>query len=263
MTVTIGSWDFALEVPGRPAEALPPLGGQRVSADYFETLGMRLVRGRGFSDADIRGNAPVLVVDEAFWRTRFGEVNPLRAVVRMSGIRYSIIGVVAGVRNSGPMSAARPTVYFPRQGDGSPAAYFVVRPSVSARAIMDRATSEVAGLDSRVLVDDPQTLSRLLERTVAARTRMLRLLGIAAAVVLLLTVFSVGGVLGAFVEHKVREIALRKALGASARHTLSLVCRSIAVPGVAGIVLGSVGGFFLARALLSGSSESNPSTWPR
>ncbi len=251
VAVTIGSRDFAIEVPGRPPEALPPIGGQHVSVDYFDTLGMRFVRGRCFSQDEIRANAPVVVVDEAFWRARFADRDPLQALIRMGDTRFTIVGVVAGVRNGGPMSAPRPTVYLPHQGARAPAAYFVVRPSVPAFSIMERVAAGISSLDSRVLVDDPRMLSHLLQGTVAARERMSRLLSVSAGIVLLLTVFSVGGVLGEFVEHRVREIALRKALGASARHTLSLVCRSIAVPGVAGIVLGSVGGFFLARALSS------------
>ncbi len=251
VAVTIGSRDFAIEVPGRAPEALPPLGGQRVSAGYFETLGMRIVRGRAFSEGDLKANAPVLVVDEGFWRARFADVDPLQATIRMADTRYNIVGVVAGVRQSGPMSAARPTVYLPRQGSRSPAAYFIVRPSGFGRGMMERVVSQVVSVDARVLVDDPQMLDDLLQRTLAARRRMLRLLTIAAGIVLLLAAFSVAGVLGEFVENKVREIALRKALGASGRHTCLLVWANIGVPGSAGILLGSVGGFFLARALSS------------
>jgi len=251
VAVTIGSRDFAIEIPGRPPDALPPLGGQRVSAGYFETLGMRLVRGRPFSEGDISGNAPVLIVDEGFWRARFGDVDPLQATIRMADTRYNIVGVVAGVRQSGPMSAARPTVYLPRQRARNPAAYFIVRPSGSAHAVMERVVSQVVSLAARVLVDDPKMLAELLQGTLAARQRMLRLLAMAAGIVLLLTAFSVAGVLGEFVEHKVREIALRKALGASGRHTFVLVCGNIGIPGSAGLVLGSMGGFFLAKALSS------------
>ncbi len=68
---------------------------------------------------------------------------------------------------------------------------------------------------------------------------------------LLLTAFSVGGTLAQFVEQKVREIALRKALGASGHQTLLLVCGNNAVLGSAGILLGSIGGVLLARAFSS------------
>jgi ABC-type antimicrobial peptide transport system permease subunit len=116
---------------------------------------------------------------------------------------------------------------------------------------MDTVASQVAALDGRVFVDDPQTLAALLQRNLAGRQRMLRLLAIAAAIVLLLTAFSVAGTLGEFVQQRVREIALRKALGASGHHTLLLVCRNIALPAFAGILFGSIGGIWLARAFSS------------
>lgn len=249
VAVTLGSRDFALELPGRAPEALPPLSGQRVSVDYFATLGMRVLRGRAFSVEDVTATAPVAIVDDGFWRARFGGIDPLQASLRIADTRYSIVGVVAGVKQSGPTTATRPMMYLPRETGRNPAAYFVVRPSGSARAVMERVASEVAGLDGRVFVDDPEPLAVLLQRNLAARQRMLRLLAIAASIVLLLTAFSIAGTLGEFVEQKVREIALRKALGASGRDTVLLVCGNLALPASAGIVLGSIGGVFLAKAL--------------
>lgn len=251
VAVTLGSRNFALELPGRPPEALPPLSGQRVSVDYFATLGMRVLRGRAFSAEDLKASTPVAIVDEGFWRARFSGIDPLQAAIRIADTRFSIIGVVAGVKQSGPTSAARPMLYLPRTAGHNATAYFVVRPSGYARAVMERVASEVAGLDGRVFVEDPEPLAALLQRNLAARQRILTLLAIAASIVLILTAFSIGGTLGEFVEQKVREIALRKALGASGRDTLLLVWGNLALPASAGILVGSIGGVFLARALSS------------
>lgn len=81
----------------------------------------------------------MLIVDEGFWRARFHGVDPLQAVMRMGDTRFSVVGVVADVRQSGPTSASRPVVYLPREAGRNPAAYVVVRPSGSARAVMEMA----------------------------------------------------------------------------------------------------------------------------
>lgn len=261
--VTMGG-DIALEVPGRPPEALGPLVAQRVSPGYFESVGMRIKRGRAFSEEDARGNAPVVVVDEAFCRTRLGSADAMQAGIRMGGRRLSIVGVTADVRYGGPAEDATATLYvLRRQVRPAPLGYFVVRPSGPTHDVMERVVGELGRIDRRVVVDDPQTLQSLFTKTIVARQRTLRLLTLAAGVVLLLTAFSVSGALSEFVENKTREIGLRKALGASSLRTVLLVCKYVGVPCVGGLLFGCIGGWVLARMLSSelfGLDAADPST---
>jgi putative ABC transport system permease protein len=264
MVVTMGG-DMALEIPGRHVEALAPLNAQRVSPGYFESAGMRMRRGRGFAEEDGRANAPVVVVDEAFCRTYLGAADPLQTFIRMGDRRFSIVGVAADVRSDGPAHSARPTLYVLRKAIRSAAllGYIVVNPEGSVAETMQDVVAELGRIDRRVVVDDPHTLASLFARNILARQRMLRLLTAAASIVLLLTVFSVGGALSEFVENKLREIALRKALGASSSRTAWLVCRHVGGPCVAGLAFGSVGGWVLAQTLsgqLFGVGPSDPST---
>jgi putative ABC transport system permease protein len=251
VAVTMGG-DISLAVPGRPREAISRLIAQHVSPGFFEAAGMRVSRGRGFSDEDYRSKAPVIVVDEAFRRARLGSADALQAGVYMRGARYAVVGVLNEVRQSGPLKDPWPTMYLPlNQRSSAPHFFVVVRSSGRMYDVMERVVNELVALDRRLIVDEPRTLDSLFGKTIAARQRTLRLLTLAAGVVLLLTAFSVSGALGEFVENQTREIAIRKALGASWRHTTLLLWRQLGIPCAAGLVFGCVGGWWLARALSS------------
>jgi len=263
--VVTSGWNYLLETPGRTPEALGPLVTQYVSPGYFESIGMRVNRGRGFTDEDYRAAASVIIVDEAFYRVHVRGGDALEVSIRMGGTPFHIIGVMHDVRQDGPIENARPTLYVLRDKRHTPAAFghFVVRPSAATTAVMQRVVSEVVALDRRVVVDDPQTLRGLLAAGLAQRQRTLRLLALAAAVVFMLTWFSVTGALGDFVENKRREMALRKALGASQRDTILLLANYLAVPSLIGLLLGCVAGLLLARTLateLFGVAPTDPAT---
>jgi hypothetical protein len=250
--MTIG--ELTLEEPGRPAESLQPLVGQRVSPGYFESVGMRVDRGRPFSEADRRADAPVVVIDEAFRRMHIPSGDPLAAGIRMGGRLCQIIGVVGDVRQDGPLQAARATLYLLRSGLDSSAGWFahlVVRPSRAGADLAERVVSEVVRLDPQVVIDDPVTFRALLAENVADRRRTLRLLALSAAVVLVLTAFSISGALREYVENKLHEIALRKALGASRRETVRFVFGHLGRPTAAGVGCGALGGWMLAHLLSS------------
>lgn len=264
VVVTFGG-GMALEIPGRAPEALPPLVAQEVSSDYFESLGMTLVRGRGFTEEDDRADTPAIIVDQAFCRARLGTVDPLQAGIRMGASLAPIVGVVSDVRYDGPTRATRATMYVHRRRGRStaPSGYLVVRPSNAAGDVMAQVVGELARTDRRVIVDEPHTLGSLLARTIAARRRMLRLLTLAAGIVLALSVFSVSASLMEFVENKLREIALRRALGATWSDTAYFVCSYVAGPCLGGLVGGCLAGWALARTLsgeLFGLGAADPTT---
>lgn len=261
--VTLGG-DLNLEVPGRSPENLAPLVGQYVTPGYFESLGVRMIRGRPFSDQDYRSSLPVVIVEDAFCRTRLSAADPLQAGVRMGGTLYRIIGVTRDLRPDGPIQKARPTLYILR-GPGQRATFghLVVRPTANPRDVAADAVKELLRIDPRVVIDEPQSMRDLVSKSVAHRRRTLQLLTLAAAVVLLLTGFSVSGALSQFVEHRTREIALRKALGSPWPRTLRLVVQYIAAPCSCGIVLGCFAGWFLAERLsneLFGLDAGDPLT---
>jgi putative ABC transport system permease protein len=262
VVVTSGG-DYALEAPGRFPKALGPLTTQYVSVGYFESIGVRLSRGRVFSAEDARAGTPVIVVDEAFCRLHLGSADPLTAGIRMDGTLFRVVGVLQDVRPDGPIGDVLATLYFlrdnrqPRQG----LAHFVVRPSRATPQLMDQVVRVLVAADHRVVVDEPQMLGTLLAETLGHRRRTLRILAFATAVVFMLTSFSISGALSEFVANKTRDLALRKALGASVPDTLLLLAAYVARPCIAGLIVGTVGGWWLARTLsgeLFGIAPTDP-----
>ncbi len=265
VVVTSGG-DYLLEAPGLASEALGPLITQYVSPGYFESIGMHLSRGRGFSTDDYRAASPVIVVDEAFCQMHLPSVDPLTAGIRMDGALFHIIGVVRDVRPDGPTGDVRATLYVlrdKRQPRGS-VGHFVVRPSRRATIqMMDQVVRTLVATDHRVVIDEPQMLETLLADTLAQRRRTLRMLVLASVVVFVLTSFSVSGALGEFVANKTSELALRKALGASSPETVLLLAKYVAGPWIAGLIMGCLGGWSLARTLSSelfGIAPADPAT---
>ena len=243
---------IALEAPGQPPRALSHLLAQHISPGYLEALGIKVVRGRAFTEDDYRSNAPSILVSETFCRIQIGSADPLRTRVRLGSLVVDVIGVVRDARQSGPTTASWETVYLlqTRQRDAS-AYYVVVSPRGPARDVMRAVVAEMARADRDVCVDDARPLAALLWNTVSARHRTLRLVTLAAVVVLLLTAFSVSGALGEYVESRKRDIAIRKAVGAGKRHIYVLLIRYLAFPCAAGVLLGCLCGWWLTRTLSS------------
>jgi len=260
VVVTSGG-DYQLEKPGSAPVALGLLVTEYVSPGYFDAAGMRLRRGRGFSPEDARSGAPVLVVDEAFCRRHLGDSDPLLAGIRIGDTLYAIIGVLHDVRPDGPIEDARATLYALRDRTQPPLSvgHFVVRSSAgTTRPLMDDSLHTLVTLDHRLVVDDPRTFDDLLGETLVGRRRTLRMLGIAAAIVFLLTAFSIGGALSEWVENGTRDIALRKALGASSRDMALLLAGYVFRPCLTGLGVGALGGWWLARTLSGELFHVNP-----
>ncbi len=243
---------IALEAPGQPPKSLGHLIVQHISPGYLEALGMRILRGRAFTQDDYRSNAPVILVSEAFRNRQIGSADPLQTRLRLGSRMVDIIGVVDDARQSGPTSASWETVYLLQTSQRDVSAYnVVVAPRGAGRDVMRDVVADLARADRNVVVDEARPLSALLWNTLSARHRTLRLVTVAAVVVLLLTAFSVSGALSEYVESRKRDFAIRKAIGAGRRHIGALLVRYLALPCATGVLLGCLSGWWLATTLAS------------
>ena len=243
---------ISLEAPAEPPRSLSHLVLQHISPGYLEALGAKVVRGRAFTEDDYWSNAPSILISEAFRRTHIGSADPLQTRVRLGSRLLDVVGVVRDARQSGPTSPSWETVYLLQTSQRDVSSYHVVvGPAGPPRDVMREVVAELARADRDVLIDEARPLSALLWNTVSARHRTLRLMTVAAVVVLLLTAFSISGALGEYVESRHRDFAIRKAIGAGKRHIGVLLIRYLAVPGTAGVLLGCLCGWWLAKTLSS------------
>jgi putative ABC transport system permease protein len=239
------------------------------SPEYFETMGIRLVRGRLFTDRDREGQPKVAVINETFARTYFKGEDPIgrRITLGQGGFHTApgaeVIGVVSDVRYRSVEVAPRVDAYVPLLQSWRPFGILFVRTPLAAEALTPMLRKEIAALDADLPVSTIKTMgNRFGDAT--WRTRLSAdLLALFAALALLLAAIGLYGVMAQAVEQRTREIGVRMALGAERRNIFALVIGRAFAIAVAGIAVGiglSLMSMRFLEALLYQVTPNDPMT---
>jgi putative ABC transport system permease protein len=247
--------------PGRERSAQD----RAVSPGYFHTLGIP-VRGREFSDADVSGGLPVVIVNQEFARRFFPGVDPIGSQFipgRAGRVPRLIVGVAGDARQFGLDTPAEPEFYIPHAQDPWPWLSVVVRTKVEPRTLVPSLERAVWSLDPSMPVTAIRTMDELRATMLAPRRLNMLLLGAFAAVALALAVVGTYAVMAFVVNERAHEMGIRLALGARPAEVLRLVVgRGLRVGGL-GVALGFVGALAAGqglRRLLFGVSPTDPLT---
>jgi putative ABC transport system permease protein len=243
-----------------------------VSPDYFQTIGIRLLRGRFFTDADnrehLRGrdlsaldesqrrNAGpnVIIVDEEFVRRHFPNEDPIGKRVGLGGNSAAnglkIVGVVGRVKmeelgEQGGFVQA----YLPLWQYGGAGRAVVLKTAVPPETLVENVRQEVRALDPDQPIYNLHTLDDIRDRSLAPPRLNLALLALFAGIALTLAVVGLYGVLAYAVTQRTREIGIRMALGAQQGDVLKLILKHGAKLTLIGIALGLAGAFGLTHLL--------------
>jgi predicted permease len=264
-------------VEGANQPAVPPLRRYKwISAGYFETIGNPVIAGRAITWADVHAAAPVIMVSENFAREFWGE--PTRAIGRR--IRNTpknpwreIIGVVGNEYQDGVAQAAPTIMYWPmhlKDFWDSPtfvqrSIVFAIRtPRLSSPGFLEEVQRAVWSVNANLPLARVRTLQEIYNESMAQTSFTLVILGIAAAVTLLLGIVGIYGVIAYVVAQRRREVGIRMALGAAAGEVQRLFLRHGLLITAAGLVLGAGASAALMRllgALLFGVSPLDPVTY--
>ena len=260
----LGNPLFIMRFEGRPPVApsqAPVVNYFAVTPSYFETTGMRIVRGRAISDRDVIGTPPVVVVNQALVDRYFPGQDPIGKRLEVAFATppnwREIVGVVADVKISGLDQDTPVQVY---------AAYFQ-RPTFVAAlpsflTVLARTGPDPASLggpmkDAILQVDRSQPvfavqpMSTVVSRSIAERRFSLVLLAFFACAALFLAALGLYGVMSYVVVQRTAEIGIRMALGAQKNQVLRLVERQGMTLVLAGIGIGALGGWLLTRLMTS------------
>ena len=278
-----------VRVEGRSYEGtVPPLGLFRaVAADFFEAMGIRVLRGRGISRDDIERRAPVAVVSEAFANRFYPGQDPVgqriashRSPIGMDHVTppawLEIVGVVAD-SSSGrviPAGPPMPQIYMPMSIAGGPGipTTSLIGPDISVMSYVVRTARPpldlvadirraVAAVDDELAIAQVATLQDILDRASARMAFTMVLLAIAAAVALLLGLIGIYGVMSYVVSQRTGEIGVRLALGAEPRTVAGAILRQGALVALVGIGVGTavaLSSATLIESLLYGVSPRDP-----
>jgi putative ABC transport system permease protein len=251
-----------------------------VSPSYFRTMGIRLLRGRFLEDSDRERALPVAVINETLARAYWPNEDPIGRRFRLLDapperartVFLTVVGVVADAKNNGLTEAAANEAYVPmRQRPVAIAGMgfarqmsLAVRTSVEPMNLMNAIRQEVWAIDRGVPITDARTMEQILAAVTSQPRFNTILLGIFAAVALILAGVGIYGVLSYSVTQRAREIGIRIALGARRGDVLRLVVKQGMFLALLGVAIGLAASFALTRlmtGLLYEVSATDPATF--
>jgi len=268
-----GTWSIVFDGREiREIAAAPSADPQQVTPGFFGTLGVRIVRGRAFTDQDAESAPPVAIVNEALARMLWPGQDPVGRTLRMFGPQspwVTVVGVAGDILSRGVGKAAPPTMYFPYAQAGKSAYYLprqitlAVKTSGNPEAISGAVSRIVHELDPEAPVSELSSMEAVMGTALASRRFTTVLLGWFAALALLLAGVGIYGVIAYGVSQRTYEIGLRQALGADRGAVLGLIVTEGLRLTAAGLVIGLLGTLAtgqLIRSLLVNVTVTDPVT---
>jgi putative ABC transport system permease protein len=257
------------DLPGREptwqTDIVPVVGGENVrvapgqlinvdwgivSAGYFETLRVPILRGRAFTASEAEQGAPVMVIDEQLAQRFWPAGDALGSHIRYDGpTAVEIVGIAANVRTYGEQDLGRVKIYTPYGRFPESFTVAVRAAGVDAESLVPPIRAALRAIDPALALSEAGTLGEVLERQITPRTWTTSLVTLFAALAVVLTALGIYAVMSQAVLERVREVGVRTALGAQPRDILRLMVTRGMGLSVAGAALGLLLGLAASRLL--------------
>jgi len=268
-----GSWSAGIRVPGsaRTAREGVEVDEQGIGPAYFETIGMRPLRGREFNQGDMRSTRKIAVVNEAFVREFLpGTQDPVGRILSFDdskpegGEPTYIVGVLRDILHDGLKTRAKSTVYVPFcEGGVSFDPTLLVRAQLPAASLLPAIRRELNQLNPEVALVEPRTLRERVDDSIFVDRIIATLSGFFGALALLLAAIGIYGVTAYAVTRRTAEIGLRIALGAAPARIECMVLLDGLVLIAFGVAIGlplSLAAGRISASLLFGIKPNDPPT---
>ncbi len=222
-----------------------------VSPSYFYTLGIPLLEGRTFTDRDDAQASNIAVINEALGRRLWPGQDPVGKDMPLLGQKMTIVGVVGNDHHDGPGADVESEIYVPYLQSPGGSMQLAVRSAVDPASLADAVRREVAAVDPEQPISNVTTLEQTLSQAVAPRRFNTVLLGIFAAIALVLSIVGIYGVIAYSVTQRTHEVGIRMALGAGRGDVVKLIVGQGLRLTLVGVGLGIVAALVLTRFLSS------------
>jgi putative ABC transport system permease protein len=252
-----GGDNWGIGIEGMPDLPSSTTSFRIVTPGYFDVLGVRVLAGRVFTEADRAETERVVVVNRALARRYFGAADPVgrRLHTGFDSAGERIIGIVDDVKENTLTLESPPARYMLfEQIPYTPAsASFVLRVAggVSAASVLEQARRAIQTTAPSAGVQQTTTLSSIVEEGLGPARQLMRLLGLLAVLALALGTVGVYGVITHFVQRRRRDLGIRMALGLRPRNVLARVVGRGSVLLAGGVLLGLAGAAAVTRVLAS------------
>ena len=237
----------------------PGAGFQSVSADYFKTFGIQVVKGRSFTDQDTSSSVRVAMVNEEFARRYLKGMDPLQQRLSIEeiipglpklgpAVEWQIIGIFHNVRY-GDFRDPFPEVDVPFAQSLSPNVHIGVRTAQDPAAMSKSVAAAVHSVDSQIALARLQTLDQVKDESLGEDRYTMVLFASFAVVALLLAAVGIYGLMAFAVAQRTNEIGLRLALGASRLNVVWLILKEASLLAGVGLAIGLAGSALVGRTM--------------
>jgi predicted permease len=264
-------WGISIE--GRKPEPGQDMGvdWNNVGPSFFETMGIRLLLGRGVEWRDTASSPPVAVVNEVFARRLLGGQNPVGHRFKFENLFsgaspvYEIVGLVQDAKYASLRNAPLPTIYLPYSQTPLPpwAMHFEVRTASDPLALVPTVRRVVHDLDPNLPLANVKTQTEQIAETLVQERLFARLSSFFGGLAMLLACIGLYGLMAYAVTRRTGEIGIRIALGAERRDILRLVMRETLVIVALGVAIGipaALAATRFVRSMLYGLKPTDPLT---
>ena len=230
-----------------------------ISPGWLRTLGIPFLAGRDFNERDIADHPNVVLISASGAKTVFGNENPIgkTLLVTSGSVPVEIVGVVGDVRSVRLDQRNDMEFYRPFAQENFPFLTITVRSPLPPGSVTKLVQSALRTVDPSLALILPQAVSELMAQALGQAKLMMVLLGVFAAVALLLATVGIYGAVAYTVEQRTGEIGVRMALGAQTRDILRLIVNQGMRPVVFGLVVGVGAALALGRLIASQLYETS------
>ena len=269
-------WTYSFLIDGQP---MPQEGEKRdyglhpISAGYFETMGMEILRGRAFSERDYGEAPPVVIINEAMAQRFWPGAGPLGQRIKYArdpasdAPWFEIVGVVRNVKHQGLDLDPQPAVFRPYGQTVGPLQSnqmsLAIRTATPPAALVPAVRAALRAIDPELILTETRTMTEAIAESMARRRFAMTLLGLFAVAALVLAAIGIYGVVAYTVGQRTQEIGIRMAVGASRGEILRLVVGQGMAPVAVGLGLGLAAALVVTRfmaTLLYGVAPTDPVT---